>query len=166
MLMQRSETSVRFVIERKVCFMLCFCLAGIFIAYLPAVAQSPRKSQVQEFQQLETEWNQAQVRGDVEVLDALWADDLEVAVPRMPVMTKTTALNFARSGRMKFLRYQTSDIHVRVYRDAAVVTGRLQRSRTMNGKEVDDDWRFTKIYVRQAHKWRVASFHASEAAQP
>jgi len=74
-------------------------------------------------------------------------------------------LKFARSGRMKFLRYQTSDTRIRLYGNAAVVTGRLQRTRLMNGREISDDWRFTKTYVRQAGHWRVVSFHASEAAQ-
>ena len=64
----------------------------------------------------------------------------------------------------KFL-HATPDIRVRVYGDAAVVTGRLQRTRVLNEKEVSDDWRFTKTYVRQAEKWRVVAFHASEAAQ-
>ena len=91
---------------------------------------------------------------------------MEVAVPKMPVMSKADALKFARSGRMKFLRYQTSDVRVRVYGDAAVVTGRLQRTRSMNGQEISDDWRFTKTYLRQAGHWRVVAFHASEAAQP
>lgn len=146
---------------------LCLALVLSFTVF----ARTPRNSaqsenDVRELQRLETVWNEAQIRGDAATLDALWADDMEVAVPRMPVMTKTTALNFARSGRMKFLRYETSDIHVRVYGDAGVVTGRLQRSRKMNGKEIDEDWRFTKVYVRQANRWRVVAFHASEAAQP
>jgi ketosteroid isomerase-like protein len=81
-------------------------------------------------------------------------------------MGKAEVLAFARSGRMKFLRYATSEVRVRVYGDAAVVTGRLQRTRTLNGNEVSDDWRFTKTYVRQTGKWRVVSFHASEAARP
>jgi hypothetical protein len=67
---------------------------------------------------------------------------------------------------MKFLHYETSDTHIRLYGDAAVVTGRLQRTRVMNGQEVSDDWRFTKTYARQAGHWKVVSFHASEAAQP
>lgn len=163
--MQPSEVGAKTAKGWKAWVLFCLCLAVPFVVSL-AGAQSPDKSEVQEFQRLETVWNQAQMRGDSAVLDALWADDLEVAVPRMPVMTKATALNFARSGRMKFLRYETSNIHVRVYGETAVVTGRLQRSRTMNGKEVDDDWRFTKVYVRQSHQWRVVSFHASEAAQP
>ena len=121
---------------------------------------------MRELERLETVWNSAHVRGDADALEALWADDLEVAVPRMPVMTKTEAVSFARSGHMKFLRYQTSELRVRVYEDAAVVTGRLQRTRTRNGQEVSDDWRFTKVYIRRAGKWGVVAFHASEAAQP
>ena len=129
-------------------------------------AQSTRDADVRELERLETVWNDAHVQGDANALEPLWADDIEIAVPRMPVMTKADAISFAHSGRMKFLRYATADIHVRVYGDAAVVTGRLQRTRVMNGREVSDDWRFTKVYIRDAQKWRVVAFHASEAAQP
>lgn len=128
--------------------------------------QTSNDRNVRQLEKLETVWNDAQTRGDTQALDALWADDMEIAVPRMPIMTKAEALAFARAGRMKFLRYETSDIRVRVYGNAAVVTGRLQRTREMNGREISDDWRFTKTYVRQAHRWRVVAFHASEAAHP
>lgn len=127
--------------------------------------QSTADANVRELQHLETVWNEAHEHGDTNALDALWADDLEVAVPKMAVMTKPEVLGFARSGRMKFLRYATSDIRIRVYGDAAVVTGRLQRTRVLGGKEVSDDWRFTKTYIRQAERWRVVAFHASETAQ-
>jgi len=130
------------------------------------VAQSTRDADVRELQHLETVWNEAHEHGDADALEKLWADDMEVAVPKMPVMTKADVLKFARSGRMKFLSYKTSDVHFRVYDNAAVVTGRLQRTRIINGQEMPDDWRFTKTYVREAGQWRVVSFHASEAAQP
>jgi ketosteroid isomerase-like protein len=67
---------------------------------------------------------------------------------------------------MKFQRYETSDLKVRVYGDAAVVTGKLERTRTINGQQQNDHWRFTKMYIRQGGQWRVVAFHASEAAQP
>jgi ketosteroid isomerase-like protein len=149
-----------------------FLVLILLLSLIPMVASAQNPAQpsndrnMRQFEKLETVWNDAQIRGDIQALDALWADDMEIAVPRMPIMTKGEALNFARSGRMKFLRYETSDIRARVYGNAAVVTGRLQRTREMNGKEISDDWRFTKVYVRQAHQWRVVAFHASEAAQP
>ena len=145
-------------------------LASLLTVFLTitgaSFGQSTRESDVRELEHLETAWNEAHEHGDSNALEALWADDLEVAVPKMPVMTKAEVLGFARSGRMKFLHYTTSDIRVRVYGDAAVVTGRLQRTRVLNGQEISDDWRFTKMYVRESQKWRVVAFHASEAAQP
>ena len=129
-------------------------------------AQSSSEQDKHELERLEKVWNEAHEHGDADVLQSLWADDLEVDVPKMPVMTKAEVLVFARSGRMKFLRYATSDLNIRVYGDAAVVTGRLQRTRTLNGQELSDDWRFTKVYTRHAQTWQVVSFHASEAAKP
>jgi len=138
-------------------------LLGIFSANT-AMAQASGDSDARQLEQLEQVWNHAHEIGDAAVLDKLWAPDLEVDVPRMAAMSKDDVLGFARSGHMKFSRYATSDIRVRVYGDSAVVTGRLQRTRTMNSKDINDDWRFTKVYVKQGQQWRVVSFHASEAA--
>lgn len=151
--------------------LLSCAVVSMFISVALAIpktssAQTTHDGDVHELERLETVWNEAHEHGDADVLESLWADDMEVAVPKMPVLTKADAVKFARSGRMKFLRYRTSDIRVRVYDNAAVVTGRLQRTRSMTGQEISDDWRFTKTYVRGAGQWRVVSFHASEAAQP
>jgi ketosteroid isomerase-like protein len=137
-----------------------------FVGTATIAAQSTHDADVRELERLETVWNEAHEHGDADALERLWADDMEVAVPKMPVLTKADALKFARSGHMKFLSYRTSDIRVRVYDNAAVATGRLQRTRSLNGQEMSDDWRFTKTYVREAQQWRVVAFHASEAAQP
>jgi uncharacterized protein (TIGR02246 family) len=128
--------------------------------------QNQDNAAIKELMRLETVWNEAHQNGNADALDKLWADDLEVTVPKMPVMSKSEVLGFARSGRMKFQRYQTSDVKVRVYGDAAVVSGRLQRTRTLNGKTLDDDWRFLKVYVRRDGRWLVVAFQASDAAQP
>lgn len=133
---------------------------------LQGVTASHEVSDTDTLRKLETVWNDAHVHGDADALERLWGDDLEVAVPKMSVMTKAQALAFARSGRMKFQKYETSDLRIRVFGDAAVVTGRLQRARTLNGQSVEDNWRFTKVYVRRSGNWQVVAFHASEAASP
>ena len=144
-------------------WILIFSIVGARAQNSP---QSRQASDSSELERLEKLWNEAHERGDADALQELWADDLEVDVPRMPAMTRTDALSVARSGRMKFQRYTTSDLRIRVYGDAAVITGRLQRTRSVNGQEHSDDWRFTKVYVRQEQKWRVVSFHASEGPEP
>lgn len=144
-------------------FIALLCLP--VLANEKGIAQSSIERDTQELQRLETVWNEAHVNGDAASLEKLWADDLEVAVPHMPVLTRADVTKFARSGRMKFKVYRSSDLHIRVYDSAAVVSGRLQRIRTLGDKEVSDDWQFTKVYVRKDPQWRVVSFHASERPQ-
>jgi hypothetical protein len=66
-------------------------------------ASDRREKDTRELERLENVWNEAHERGDADALEGLWSEDLEVDVPRMPVMNKADVLNFARSGRMKFL---------------------------------------------------------------
>ena len=135
----------------------------VLIAFLLATSASAQSADIEhELLKLENVWNQAHLTGDADALDRLWANDLEVDAPRMTPMSKSQALAFARSGRMHFERYETSELKVRSYGKTAVVTGRLVRSRTMEGKQTTDDWRFTKVYARQKGQWRVVSFQASE----
>jgi uncharacterized protein (TIGR02246 family) len=110
---------------------------------------------------LESEWNAAHLGGDGAALAQLFADDILVVVPGMRPMGKEDSLSVFKTGRMKFDRYETSDTSTRIYPDSAVVSGRLQRGRKMGDRAVDDDWRFTKVYVRRVGKWQVVSFHAS-----
>ena len=124
--------------------------------------QSASPADIEEFTRLERVWDQAHEKGDAKPLEQLWADDIEIVVPKMNVMTKSEALSFFRSGRMTFDRYQTSDIKVRVYGQAAVVSGRLERARSLLGVTTTDEWRFIKVYVRQSDRWRVVAFHASD----
>jgi ketosteroid isomerase-like protein len=126
--------------------------------------QAPAEADVATLTRLEADWNAAHVRGDGAALAHLFADDLLVVVPGMRVLTKTDAVGMFTSGRMKFERYETSETKFRVYDSTAIVTGRLRRTRVMGGTTVDDDWRFTKVYVRRGDGWQVVSFHASNTA--
>jgi ketosteroid isomerase-like protein len=114
-----------------------------------------------ELTRLETVWNEAHVKGDADALDRLWASDLIVTVASMPVLNKADSLAMVRSGRMTFLKYDTSEIVIRTYGDTALVTGRVHRARKMGDRDVSDDWRFTKVYVRSQGLWRVVAWHAS-----
>lgn len=140
----------------------------IALALVAAAAQAPATSNnaadLTELRRLEVVWNDAHAKGDADALDALWANDLVVTVASMPVMDKADSLAMVRSGRMPFLRYETSDVRVRTLGEAAVATGRLTRERSMNGKNLTDNWRFTKVYSKSQGRWQVVAWHASPAA--
>jgi ketosteroid isomerase-like protein len=138
--------------------LLCALLAGSAgSAYADAGADSA------ELLRLERVWNEAHVRGDADTLERLWADDLTVIVPGMSPMGKSEVLAFARSGRMAFSRYETSDVRVQIYGNAATVTGKLLRSRTLDNTLREDHWQFLKVYARLNGRWLVVAFSASEA---
>jgi ketosteroid isomerase-like protein len=130
------------------------------------VGNAPADADVTTLTRLEADWNAAHVRGDAAALEQLFADDVVVMVPGMRMMTKADAVGMFTSGRMKFDRYETSETKIRVYDSTAIVTGRLRRTRVRAGATVDDDWRFTKVYLRRAGRWQVVSFHASNTALP
>jgi ketosteroid isomerase-like protein len=143
-------------------YILAFSLATA--AAQEPVASPPGAAEQTQFMRLEQLWNDAHLRGDAKTLDSLWAEDLIITVPKMPVMNKEQTLGVWRTGRISFKRYETSDVQIRVYSDAAVVTGRLLRARAVSGQEMQDDWRFTKVYVRKSGQWKVVTWHASESA--
>jgi len=126
-----------------------------------AVAQEGRSDQVAQILKLESDWNDAHLRGDVETLDRLWAPEITVVVPEMPLFTKADLLNLWKTVKVTFTRYQTTDVQVHLFSQTAVVTGRLQRSRDFGGRGHDDDWLFTKTYALLDGEWKVVSYHAS-----
>ena len=138
-------------------------LVAVALLQVP-VGNAPADADVATLTSLETDWNAAHVRGDAAALERMFGDDVVVLVPGMRVMTKADAVGMFTSGRMKFDRYETSETRFRVYDATAIVTGRLRRTRVVAGATVDDDWRFTKVYLRRAGRWQVVSFHASNTA--
>ena len=137
-------------------------LALVVVGLLQAPVAKPEQDDVRKtLERLETEWNIAHVRGDAAALDRIFSDDVVVIVPGMRVMTKADAVGMFTSGRMKFDKYDTSETTFRTMDNTAIVTGRLKRTRVIKGATVDDDWRFTKVYVLRTGRWQVISFHAS-----
>jgi ketosteroid isomerase-like protein len=112
---------------------------------------------------LEKVWNDAQLRSDVDALDRLWADNLVITVPRMPGLTKNEALSVLREKRLRFERYETTDVRVRLQGETALVTGTLARARSREGQVVEDKLQFTKVYLRTPIGWQVTAFQTSES---
>lgn len=141
---------------------------GVLLVAGASLQQRPdqlsESAAVAELSRLEKIWNEAYVHADADALKALCADDLVVTMSDMQVLNKDQSLAILRSGRVKFQRYESSDLRIRVYDNSAVVTGLLHRTRLAQGKEANDEWRFTKVYIHTAGKWQVVAWHASTVA--
>ena len=141
----------------KTSILLCIGAA----AFISVDAKDSPAADIKELTRLEQVWNEAHLKGDAEALKKLWAEDLFVTVPDMPVMNKEESLAIWKAGKMKFDIYKTSDVRIKVYGNSAVVTGQLVRIRDRNSEKFEDDWRFTKVYVRRDGRWQVVAWHGS-----
>ena len=141
----------------KIVVLLCFAAA----AFIPVGAKDSQEADIKELTRLEKVWNDAHLSGDAAALEKLWAEDLFVTVPDMPVMNKEESLALSKAGKMKFDIYKTSDIRIKVYGNSAVVTGQLVRIRDARSTKFEDDWRSTKVYVRRDGRWQVVAWHGS-----
>jgi ketosteroid isomerase-like protein len=62
-----------------------------------------------------------------------------------------------RSQATVYNSRQTRDVRVRLYGDAAIVTGASRINIISRGTEKDLDTRFTRVYVRVDGRWQMAS---------
>lgn len=151
----------------KLCLKISILLCLGAASFISVAAKESLEADIKELTRLEQVWNDAHLKGDAAALEKLWAEDLFVTVPDMPVMNKEESLAIWKAGKMKFDIYKTSDLRIKVYGNSAVVTGQLVRIRDAKSTQFEDDWRFTKVYVRRGGKWQVVAWHGSHVgSQP
>lgn len=123
-----------------------------------------RLSAAQELIKLENEWAEAWVRRDVAFFDRIEADDYTWSSP-WGVWTKAQDLEEVKSGDSVITSWVLADIKVRVYGDAAVVTGRATIKETHQGEDWSRQERWTDTWVKRDGRWQCVAGHSSEIAQ-
>ena len=127
--------------------------------------QSARREQrgsvEQAIRQVDNERIQAQIHADAAALDRIYADDFIGIGPSGTVRAKPQVLSDFTSGDLKFQSITTDDVHVRIYGNTAVETGRSTMNGQDRGKIVPRDNRFTRVWVKQHGRWRLVANHYS-----
>ena len=119
----------------------------------------------QELIKLEKGWADAVVKKDLAFLEGIWADDYAWTASDGNVWSKAQTLGSLKSGEDAVLSVRTDDVKVRVYGDAAVVTGRSTFNETFQGKDVSGSERFTDTWVKRSGRWKCVAMHCSRIAQ-
>jgi hypothetical protein len=139
--------------------MVALLLAGT--AQAGDVGRASDNAVLEKIQALEEERNQAILRGDVATLDRMTSDDYTFVTIRGELRTKAQILNDFRSGSIKYQSRTISDLHIRVYGNSAVVTGRAIQQGMENGKDYSGDYWFTRVYVNQHGQWRTVALQTT-----
>ena len=104
----------------------------------------------------------AELLGDVVVLGDVLAPDFRGIGPRGFILTKEDWLAKHRTGDLKYEAFERSEITLRTYGDAAIVTSRESTKAFYKGREVPGgDYRATHVFVRQRGRWRLAGVQLS-----
>ena len=112
----------------------------------------------QQIMALNQEWADAIVRGDVAALDRLFADDMIVTTSGGELRNKAQEMDELKPGtEIKTYFFNTDDVRVRVYKDAAVVTGMARWRINYQGRDIDNQRRYTSVYVKQQGRWRIVA---------
>ncbi len=115
--------------------------------------------------QLHNESVQALVRADTAALERIWADDYSFTNPGGNVMDKAGYIGALKSGGLKFETLDIADMKVRVYGDAAIVTGRATVKGKSDTQDINDQVRYTSMYVKRQGRWQAVAMQATRIAQ-
>ena len=117
--------------------------------------------------QLESEGRKATLENDIKANDRLLADNWLNINPDGSITTKAKLLELLKDGSFKIMSIENEEVMVRVYGDAAVVTGRSTTKRAGQGSEVvARQVRFTRVYAKSKGQWQVVSAHNTLIAKP
>jgi len=102
---------------------------------------------------LDRAWNEAYHRRDVEALRRILAEDWTAIDGAGLIISKQQLLERVASSPEQFDRLEFDEFSLRLFHDAAIVTGRL----TVKGRKEDGGvslrQRFTRVYVKRDNVW-------------
>ena len=141
-----------------------FCLAIILLTWcLPALAQEAvlkadaNPSAESEVKKLEVDLDKLLVQGDWDQYAAHLSDDYLRTENNGTVKNKAEVLSDLRSEAKKLLDVIPEELQVRVYGDAAILTGHLSALTRQNGRVTTVFSRITETYIRHNGIWFLAA---------
>jgi ketosteroid isomerase-like protein len=111
-------------------------------------------------------WMQAYVDRDVAFLEGHVADEYVATFPDGTVIDKKGEIDALASGAFTLTEMHAREMTVRVYGDAAIITGQSTIKATVKGRDERGEFRFTDVWVRQADRWVAVASQVTRIAAP
>ena len=118
-----------------------------------------------ELIQIEHRIVKAWLEGDGKTVDSILASDWSVIDLTGHVLTKSQVMQELGSGERKIESGSVDDLNVRVFGDAAVVTGRSVLSGSYQGKSASVIQRFTDVFVKRDGRWQAVASQGTQVQQ-
>ena len=116
--------------------------------------------------QLEHRFTAALLRRDNKEFDELLAEDLVHIGFEGQIAGKTEYMAFFKQGSWRYKKYEPTNVVVKLIGDAAVVTGRVERSIIVNSTETTGSFGFTHVWSKTGGRWRLTSSQVTTVPNP
>ncbi len=127
---------------------------GLFVAILTVGLSSARgQDPVSDLKALDAKLTDAFSKRDLKTLGKNTADDYVLIDPRGGVHSKTEYLKHLTEGTPAVKDLKETDVKVRVFGDTGVVTGLLQVKGKVQDKDVNAEYRWTRVYNKKGSEW-------------
>jgi len=144
-------------------FLVVFLLLAA-LAALPGQGQSDGKSAEQTLIQMEHDWSQADTKKDAAALNRILAEDWIGIDFEGTVQTKAQALEGIKSDSTSLETTVLSDMKVRIYGNAAIVTGTDTEKSEYHGKDSSGKYLWTDVFVLRDGRWQAVSSQSTKLA--
>jgi ketosteroid isomerase-like protein len=155
------------VFNKSAALLLLACAAlPVFAAQHVAVHPRPpidsvEQATIREIIDMERQAREASLRRDADFSQRTLAEDYVAITPLGTVTTKQDTLSARKSGQLRYVSIDVSDMVVRLYGDTAVVTARADVKGHQMGEDFSGPYRYTRVWVRHSGHWQAVSYQAT-----
>lgn len=136
------------------------------VASLLAAAQNYNHPDAQsKILALEHAWDQAQERGDIRALSALFDDSLVFVDYDGKILTKAQYLDRVKLDSLHLRQIVTESMNVQMFGNTAIVVGTYRATGVENGKPYLRRRRFIDIWMLQGALWICVAAEATPVLQ-
>jgi ketosteroid isomerase-like protein len=113
-------------------------------------------------------WDKAIVAKDRAGIEKNMAQDFMQIPASGSVVTRTQFIEGVMSPDLRIEPYRVEDLDVRVFGDAALLTGHIDMRGTSEGQSFRQHFRFTDVYARRQGRWQIVAMQITpmQAARP
>jgi ketosteroid isomerase-like protein len=139
----------------------CLLVARALCAEEPTSRADNFSSVKDTLVQIEHDWANALVKGDVVAWSRCLADDWIGTGPEGNMVTKAGAYADLKAGLVVRGLFRLDDLKVRVYGDVAIVFDLETEKSMIHGKDMSGQYRFTDVFVKRHGRWQAVASHLS-----
>ena len=143
-------------------------LLALFATPIITTAQSEKAEGTNATSQalidLENKWVEALAKPDVAKLQSILATTYIDTDEQGHRSDRQELFSLLKSGDLKVESIKLSDMHVQIYGNAALVTGKGAQTESFKGQPIKNTIVFTDTFVKQNGKWKAVASHRSQVS--